>query len=125
MWVTIKAGSTYEGRKLPKDETWDVPDEQALEMIAQGVAVHRAAAAASLRHRPKPHPFDVKVYHDITDRIEAVTKSNDPRLDDAVRQKLAEAAHAIWQAWDLQSALESITTTFNPATVPTDRGDPR
>lgn len=74
-------------------------DPGMLEITAQGRRALRTGKVAR-------HPFHHDVFTDLTDRIETVTKSEDPRLDDAVRRKLADASHTIWEAWNLQCELE-------------------
>lgn len=52
------------------------------------------------------HAFHWDIYSDLYDRLTAVTASGDRRLDPCVARLIDEARHKLWQAWDLQSALE-------------------
>ncbi|NEV75493.1 hypothetical protein DYI24_00155 [Rhodopseudomonas sp. BR0C11] len=68
--------------------------------------ITEAGRLAARTGKVERHPFHYDVFCDLSARIEDVAKSRDPRLESAVRRKLEEAAHAIWEAWNLQSELE-------------------
>ncbi|SEB97810.1 hypothetical protein SAMN05444164_0708 [Bradyrhizobium erythrophlei] len=54
----------------------------------------------------RKHPFHWDTYNRLLDGLTRVMDSNDQRLRPEVREKLTEARGAIYQAWEVQAALE-------------------
>ncbi|MGY3482260.1 hypothetical protein ACVW1C_000143 [Bradyrhizobium sp. USDA 4011] len=54
----------------------------------------------------RKHPFHWDTYNRLLDALTRVMDSNDRRLMPEVRQKICAARAAIYEAWEVQAALE-------------------
>jgi hypothetical protein len=59
-----------------------------------------------MSRRPTKHPFHWDVYSKLYDQLNAIAGSDDPRIHPEVARLLGEARTKLYQAWDLQAALE-------------------
>lgn len=52
------------------------------------------------------HPFHWDLYTALSNRLDAIANSNDPRISYETKVYIMQASHSLWCAWDVQAQQE-------------------